>query len=254
MPITGGEPPATAPRADRRTTVAIYLVIAALSLVALWPVVESQRLATEGQRALERGDHAAALAAWLPLAEDGDAAAQYGVGVLLERGLGTPEDPAAAAAWYRRAAVQGVEAAQVNLGLMLVQGRGVPVDDAEAVAWFRRAADHDIPEGLANLGQMHRLGRGVPRDPAQAYALLRKAALLGNVTAALGVADMLARGEGVAADAIEALAWAAYVAASDAPERPAGARLAAAREPGLDGGGRAEGARLTAQLERQLRR
>ena len=45
----------------------------------------------------------------------------------------TPED-------IRRAADQGDASAQFNLGLMYATGRGVPQDAVEAVAWYRQAA------------------------------------------------------------------------------------------------------------------
>jgi len=38
-----------------------------------------------------------------------------------------------------RFAEQGEAAAQFNLGLMYATGQGVPQDDAEAAKWFRRA-------------------------------------------------------------------------------------------------------------------
>lgn len=243
----GAHRPATR-QGDRRTTLLVYAVIAALSLLALWPLVESERLTSRGEQAAERGDFATALEAWRPLAEDGDADAQFRLGVLHDRGLGTREDPVAAAEWYRRAAEQGSHAAQVNLGLMLVQGRGVAVDEQAAAGWFGKAAAANVPEGLANLGHLYRAGRGVDRDAARGYALLRRAALFGNATAALGVAQMLARGEGVDADAVEALAWARLVAGREGPSAEPARRLASALEAGLDDAERHAAQRLAEQF------
>ena len=240
--------------ADRRLTVVIYVVIALLSLAALWPLIESERLADSGRQAAGRGDYAAALAAWQPLAEQGNADAQFNVGVLLDRGMGAPEDPAAAAAWYRRAADQGNAAAQVNLGLMYLLGRGVGSDDAAAVEWFRRAAEGNVPEGLVNLGYLYRIGRGVPRDPARAYGLLRRGALFGNTLAALGVAEMLARGEGVDADPVEALGWAVFVASGPGEQATQADRLAADLASGMDRAARDEAAAWANELEKRLRR
>jgi len=39
--------------------------------------------------------------------------------------------------WYRLAAEQGDADAQYNLGIMYRNGNGVPENDAEAVSWYR---------------------------------------------------------------------------------------------------------------------
>ncbi len=61
-------------------------------------------------------------------------------------GQGVARDNAEAAKWYRKAAEQGDAGAQFNLGVMYGGGQGVPQDYAEAVKWFRKAAD----QGTAN--------------------------------------------------------------------------------------------------------
>ena len=89
---------------------------------------------------LDRANYATALKVWLPLAEQGDPAAQTYVGEIFEQGLGTPSDPAAAATWYRKAADKGYSRAALNLGTLYEQGRGVPRDPAQALNWYRRAS------------------------------------------------------------------------------------------------------------------
>ena len=51
----------------------------------------------EGVAAYDRKDFAAALSLWLPLAERGNGAAQFNVGVLYEKGLGVAQDTSEAA-------------------------------------------------------------------------------------------------------------------------------------------------------------
>ncbi|GAB6068870.1 hypothetical protein JCM13664_21910 [Methylothermus subterraneus] len=46
----------------------------------------------EGLAAANRGDYATALKEWRPLAEQGDAVAQYNLGVMYDNGLGVPQD------------------------------------------------------------------------------------------------------------------------------------------------------------------
>ena len=90
--------------------------------------------------AFDRANYATALKVWLPLAQQGDAAAQTYVGEIFEKGLGVPPDHAAAAEWYRRAADSGSSRAAINLGALYEQGLGVPKDVGQALNWYRRAA------------------------------------------------------------------------------------------------------------------
>ena len=89
---------------------------------------------------LDRANYATALKVWLPLAEQGDQAAQTYVGEIFEKGLGVAPDYAVAAMWYRRAADRGYSRAALNLGNLYERGLGVAHDPAQALAWYRRAA------------------------------------------------------------------------------------------------------------------
>ena len=87
----------------------------------------------KGLAASKRGDYAAALREWTPLAEQGDAQAQTNLGWMYERGHGVPQDEKTAVTWYRRAAEQGFARAQYNLGVMYDERRGVPQNEEIAV-------------------------------------------------------------------------------------------------------------------------
>ncbi|HUS98544.1 MAG TPA: sel1 repeat family protein, partial [Hyphomicrobiaceae bacterium] len=63
----------------------------------------------------QRGDYATALKFWRPLAEQGNAAAQYRLGLIYANGRGMPQDNAEAVKWYGMAAEQGDAEAQLNL-------------------------------------------------------------------------------------------------------------------------------------------
>jgi TPR repeat protein len=65
----------------------------------------------EATTAYKKRDYPTALRLWRPLAEQGNAAAQKGLGELYEFGLGVPKDEAEAAVWYRKAAEQGAPTA-----------------------------------------------------------------------------------------------------------------------------------------------
>ncbi len=133
-----------------------------------------------GLAAYERGDYVVALREWRPLAEQGDAKAQFKLGVMYEFGQGVPQDYAEALQWYRKAAAQGVAEAQYNLGSMYLKGQGVPQDYAEAVKWYRKPAKRGGAKAQYNLGIMYRTGLGVPQDYAEAVKWYRKAAAQGG--------------------------------------------------------------------------
>jgi TPR repeat protein len=64
----------------------------------------------------DRGDYAKALRLIRPLANNGDARAQFNLGLMYVTGQGVQQDNAAAALWFREAAEQGYALAQSNLG------------------------------------------------------------------------------------------------------------------------------------------
>ena len=113
-------------------------------------------------------------------AYQGDAAAQYNLGLMYANGEGVPEDDVEAVRWYRLAADQGVADAQFNLGISYDNGEGVPEDDAEAARWYRLAADQGLVEAQSNLGAMYGSGVGVPRNYLTAYAWFNIAAASGH--------------------------------------------------------------------------
>ena len=91
-------------------------------------------------------------------AEQGDAEAQFNLGVRYDNGRGVRQDDSEAVRWYRLAADQGHAVAQFNLGVMYANGRGVPQDDTEAVLWYRLAADRGDADAQNNLGVMYQTG------------------------------------------------------------------------------------------------
>lgn len=122
-----------------------------------------------GMAALERGDFAAALTEMRPLAEAGDAAAQFYLGNMYFMGDGLPQDYAEAVRLYRLAADQGMAQAQTRLGFLYDQGEFVSLDDTEAVRWYRLAADQGYASAHTLLGLMYLNGEGVRQDYIAAH-------------------------------------------------------------------------------------
>jgi TPR repeat protein len=145
----------------------ITTVLATILSLAFTPLAAQDF--SKGYDAYQAGDYATALQEWTPLAEAGDARAQYNLGVMYDNGQGVLQDYAEAVRLYRLAADQGNARAQTNLGVMYGNGQGVLQDDAEAVRWYRLAADQGNANAQFNLGYTYQNGEGVLQDNVMAH-------------------------------------------------------------------------------------
>jgi TPR repeat protein len=193
----------------------------------------------DGFAAYERADYATAMGLWRRLADQGDADAQFNLGVLYEKGQGVRQDYAAAASWYRKAADQGETSAESALAKMYFNGQGVPKDHAAAMSWVRKAADQGDVSGQVELGAnafasgdyvtamrllrpladrgfvrpqfylglMYANGRGVPRNDAAAVSWYRKAAEQRYGSAQINLGFMYENARGVPQDYTAAMNW-----------------------------------------------
>ncbi|MEI8248806.1 MAG: tetratricopeptide repeat protein, partial [Lentisphaerota bacterium] len=66
-------------------------------------------------------------------AKQGNADAQYNLGLCLKKGDGVEKNLVEAVKWFRKAAVQGHAQGQLNLGVCLKKGDGVEKNLVEAV-------------------------------------------------------------------------------------------------------------------------
>jgi hypothetical protein len=131
------------------------------------------------------------------------------------------EDLAEAARLYRLAADQGNADAQYRLGMMYMEGTGVGRDLVEAARLLRLAADQGDADAQYQLGLMYHIGKGVAEDLAEAARLLWLAADQGSVYAVYAnsiLANMYANGKGVTEDLAEAARLYRLVAAADIDE------------------------------------
>jgi hypothetical protein len=111
----------------------------------------------------------------------------------------------------KRLAEQGEAYAQYNLGLMYDEGEGVPENNAEAVRWYRLAAEQGYARAQSDLGFMYSNGEGVPQNNVRAYIWYSVAAAQGNETARTNrdiiserlTPDQLARGQDIATRCFE---------------------------------------------------
>lgn len=128
-----------------------------------------------GIEAWQAGNYLLAIGNWRPLADRGDADAQYNLAQAYFLGRGVPENANLAEQWYERAARQGHQEAQANYGLLLFQnGRR-----QEAMPWIQRAADRGDPRAQYVLGTALFNGDLIAPDLPRAYALMSRAAAAG---------------------------------------------------------------------------
>ncbi|MBZ5582718.1 MAG: metallophosphoesterase [Acidobacteriia bacterium] len=182
-----------------------------LSVLSWWAAAADFKT---GLDAYNRGDFAAAVREWQPIARSGDPNAQYNLGLLYARGQGVPQDYKQAVEWYQKAANQGVAAAQYNLGVMYANGQGVARDSQEASKWFLQAAQQGVVDAESNLGAIYSEGDGAFRNYSEAGKWYRQAAGKGVASAAFSLGVMYDIGQGVPQDYAEALRW--YRQAADA--------------------------------------
>ena len=180
-------------------TLVLFLMLLMLSFshVAIADDVE------DGVAAAEKGDFAAALRLLKPLAEQGDAQAQFNLGVIYFNGDGVAQDYKTAVKWYTLAAAQGDASAQYNLGLMFEEGNGVAQDYKTAVKWYTLAAEQGYAHAQNNLGNKLIDGQGVAQDYNAAFKWYTLAAEQGNAFAQYNLGLMY----GNAQDYVKAHMW-----------------------------------------------
>ena len=110
----------------------------------------------QGFEASTRGDYQTAFKLWLPLAEQGDATAQFNLGVMYDEGRGVKQDYFEAVKWFRQAAEQRDASAQFILGSSYLFGKGVQVNKSLAKEWFSKACDNGHQDGCKYYGKLNR--------------------------------------------------------------------------------------------------
>jgi TPR repeat protein len=139
--------------------------------------------------------------------EQGDAAAQYSLGLNYCVGINVPKDDAEAVKWFKRAAEQNHVKAQYELAGMYEHGFGVAENKKEAAKWYLAAANQHHSEAQAQLGHMYACGIGVRKNDAEAVNWYRKAAEQGCDSSQCSLGSMYADGRGVRKDETEAFKW-----------------------------------------------
>ncbi len=157
--------------------------------------------------AYDEKDYETAFPLLLSLADEGDADAQWRVGVMYDDGNGVAENDALAFEYTRSSAMQGNSDGQWRLGILYEYGRGVKSDDVMAAVYYTLSAEQGNTSGLYFLGFMYRHGRGVQKDVDRAIDCYRRAAEKGNASSASTLGYMYELGEDVEQDYETALMY-----------------------------------------------
>ena len=123
----------------------------------------------DGVAASEKGDFKIAFSFYKKAAAQGEASAQYNVGLYYDIGKGVLQNDAEAARWYKLAAEQGDSSAQFNLAVIYNGVIGVSQDYAEAVRWYKLAAEQGNKSAQYNLEVMYYSSEEVLQDYLQAH-------------------------------------------------------------------------------------
>lgn len=164
-----------------------------LLLVSALPCAVADPLA-DALRALDSGRHAQAVQLLRPLAESGNALAQYRLGTMFYNGQGVPEDEKQAIHWWKQAAAQGYVEAMFQLGSAYLFGsqtaKFVPDPDREAATWYFQAASAGHAEAQYHLGLLFLAGKGVIENRQEAARWMKKAAAQGHPEAKKALASI----------------------------------------------------------------
>lgn len=158
-------------------------IAAAALLAAAQPALADVKA---GVDAWSQRNYTGAVAQWRPLADRGDADAQFNMGQAYKLGRGVPQDMKIAQSWFEKASQQGHEKAQVNLGLILFQGG----ERKAAMPWIEKAAARGDARAQYVLGTAHFNGDFATKNWPLAYALMTRSAAQGLPNAATSLTEM----------------------------------------------------------------
>ena len=156
---------------------------AALALLAAPAAAQSVRAGIE---AWQKGEHAAAVAVWAPLAAKGDADAAFNLGQAYRLGKGVPIDLGRAHQYLEQAARKGHVDAAATLGILLFQNG----NRTGAMRWIKVSANGGEPRSQLLYGVALYNGDGIAADPVSGYAYVSRSAAQGLASAKETLADM----------------------------------------------------------------
>ena len=154
----------------------------------------------------KKGSYIQALHIFHALAQQGDAKAQYNVGLMYALGKGERPSKTEAMRWYEKAARLGNAKAQYNLARRYHAKADTGIQSAyeKAKYWYEKAVENNITKAYNNLAALDaKQGQG-EADKEKIMNLLQEGAKKGDSTAWLNLARIYAWGDGVTNDKLKA--------------------------------------------------
>src|SRR5262245_2712093 len=111
----------------------VILIVSFAEIVAAGPLEDADA-------AVKKRDYATAVRIIRPLAERGDARAQYTLGVFYDNGLGVPQDRVTSYMWFDLSAAQGEEGAAAFRDLIARRMTPAQIAQAQKLAHDRKSA------------------------------------------------------------------------------------------------------------------
>lgn len=160
-----------------------------------------------GIAAYEKKDYELALKHFRPLAEAGNAEAQFSLARMYALEEGVSENYTEALKWLRLAAENGHGHAQYSLSQAFLLGKGVEQDLEISLFWLRKSADSGYAKAQYTLGLKYKAGDDLPKDSLLAIEWLKKASNNGNSDAQLELGNIYNNGNGVIKDVQQGIKW-----------------------------------------------
>ncbi len=181
-----------------KTTFLAALVASCVSAKTWYPVDSS--LAVNRGISIEPQKQESQISEIQRLADQGDAEAQYKLGVMSYYGIGIPLATIEGRKSLEKAERQGHAGAMYQLGLMYLFNWGVAQNFLAAETYFARAANHDHSGAQFQLGNLKFFGITGVREEDEAIKWWKRAASLGHGAAHVNLGsyysntDVFARG------------------------------------------------------------
>ncbi|ORX78064.1 HCP-like protein [Anaeromyces robustus] len=164
----------------------------------------------------------AAFSWYLKAAHNGNAVAQYRVGLYCSKGIKVAiphghdtfhifnlllPNEQESAVWFHRSALQGYSKAQNRYGVCLEDGIGVPINEKEAFQWYMKAGKQGHGSAMNHLGWCYQKGIGVEADQKEAAFWYRNSAYHGFSKGQYNLAWCYEMGNGLPMDYKMATFW-----------------------------------------------
>ncbi len=192
---------------DKRFLSVLLKALFVLLLLCLYTMAYAVTNYNTGAFYFANGDYNTALQIWAPLAQEGNPAAQYSIGLLYDQGKGVKKDPQTALKYFQAAVKQNLPAAQYYLGVKYYAGLGVKKSPVKALELIRRAAEQDHLQAQFQLAYFYDTGVATAVNFKKATRWYQQAAENGFGPAQHALAARYLTGHGIVLNLKQGIFW-----------------------------------------------